>query len=389
MKAKLLLAVAFCGLLSVVTSTSAQTWTQTIAPTNHWLSVASSADGSKLVAIATNGDIYRSSDSGNNWASNNIWMSTNLPSVGSLVGVASSADGNKLVAVVNAGGVYTSSDSGNTWIQTKARTNNWFAVASSADGSMLVAVADGGGIYSSSDSGNSWTTNNVLNLYWGSVASSADGQVLIACSHNYGCPTACPHICISRDSGTNWTPETVAGLFSACSSDGTKLALAGYGFIFSSTNAGVTWIPRNSLRVNWSGVASSADGSKLVAVAYGGGIYTSSDSGNDWTSNNVPITGWTGVASSADGSKLVAVVADGGIWTWQTTPIPELNIANSNANLQLSWLVPSTNFVLQQSPDFSNWIDVTDKPLLNLTSLENEVTLPPTNSSEFYRLAIP
>ena len=80
--------------------------------------------------------------------------------------VASSADGTKLVAVVNSGYVYTSVDSGTTWTQ-RGTQQNWGSVASSADGTMLVAIAFGqvspdgslvgSGIYTSDDSGTTWT----------------------------------------------------------------------------------------------------------------------------------------------------------------------------------------------------------------------------------------
>ena len=46
--------------------------------------------------------------------------------------------------------------------------------------------------------------------------------------------------------------------------------------------------------------------SKLVAVEYGGGIYTSSNSGTTWTQTSAPSHDWVSVASSSDGSKLVA-----------------------------------------------------------------------------------
>jgi hypothetical protein len=39
------------GMFTVANPASAQTWTQTSAPSNHWASVASSADGTKLVAV--------------------------------------------------------------------------------------------------------------------------------------------------------------------------------------------------------------------------------------------------------------------------------------------------------------------------------------------------
>ena len=44
--------------------------------------------------------------------------------------------------------------------------------------------------------------------------------------------------------------------------------------IYTSTDSGATWTPRDSNR-NWFSVASSADGTRLVAVVDGGQIYTS------------------------------------------------------------------------------------------------------------------
>jgi hypothetical protein len=89
---------------------------------------------------------------------------------------------------------------------------------------------------------------------------------------------------------------------------------------------------------------------------------------------------------SADGGKLVAAAYGGGIWTSQTTLPPQLNITPTNPDLKLSWIVPSTNFVLQQSPDLFSWLDVTDTPALNFTNLQYEIVLLPTNSTGFYRL---
>jgi hypothetical protein len=83
------------------------------------------------------------------------------------------------------------------------------------------------------------------------------------------------------------------------------------------------------------------------------------------------------------------VVNGGGIWTCQTTPTPQLNIAPTNPGLKLSWIVPSANFVLQQSADLVSWEDMTNPPALNLTNLQDEIILSPTNSSGFYRLKTP
>jgi hypothetical protein len=65
-----------------------------------------------------------------------------------------------------------------------------------------------------------------------------------------------------------------------------------------------SWTARDSNR-SWDAVASSADGSKLVAAAWGDQIYTSTDSGLTWTARDAS-RAWQAVASSSDGSKLVA-----------------------------------------------------------------------------------
>ena len=66
-----------------------------------------------------------------------------------------------------------------------------------------------------------------------------------------------------------------------------------------------------------------------------------------------------------------------------------MNLTPINGNLTLSWTVPSTNFVMQQSSDLGSWADMTNKPVLNLTNLQNEVTFPLTGSNAFYRLKTP
>jgi len=45
--------------------------------------------------------------------------------------------------------------------------------------------------------------------------------------------------------------------------------------------------------------------------------------------------------------------------------------------------------VLQQSSDLVAWTEVTNASVLNLTDLQDEVVLSPTNSSGFYRLKTP
>jgi len=286
----------------VVTSGDMYTVLSTPRDSNReWQEIASSDDGTKLVATVNNGRIYTSTNSGVSW--------TARDSVRAWSGVASSSDGTKLVATVRGGQIYTSTDSGVNWT---ARDSNreWTGVASSSDGTKLVAVASLSRIYTSTDSGVSWTPRD-SGRAWNAVASSSDGTKLVAVA-------AADLIYTSTDSGVNWTARDSARAWQvvASSSDGTKLvAAASDERIYTSTDSGVSWTARDSARA-WTGVASSSDGTKLVAVsAFSiGRIYTSTDSGVSWTARD-SARSWNAVASSSDGTKLVASASNGQIYT--------------------------------------------------------------------------
>ena len=254
--------------------------------------------------------------------------------------VASSADGSVLVAVSNPGGsypetpglIYISTNSGAEWNQaTNAPNGQWETVACSADGSRIIVGNGAGGsapgpVYTSPDTGVSWVQSDLPTLAWQSVASSADGSNLVAAAY---IPGGSNSIYASSDAGSTWAQLTNApklGWYSiALSADGSKLAAvaAGNTNIYTSTNFGATWITNKvpkgleGAQSEWTTIASSADGSRLVAAGGGtlgsGYIFISTNFGAAWTltaTNLQPSHGyseWIYVASSADGSKLAAV----------------------------------------------------------------------------------
>ena len=289
-------------------------WTeQTGSGSKSWKSIASSADGTKLAAVASNDYIYTSTDSGANWTKQNnagfkYWYS-----------IASSADGTKLAAVVYGGYIYTSTNSGNTWTEhTGAGNKYWASIASSADGTKLATVdAFDGYIYTSTDSGSSWIEQTVPGTaYWWAIASSSDGTKLAACSNPGTIQT-------STDGGFNWTEQIGAGSYHwnsiTSSADGTKLAaVVKGGYIYTSTDGGVNWTEQTGAgSYDWKSITSSADGTKLAAVVNDGYIYISTDSGVNWTKQtNAGDKAWWSIASSSNGTKLAAVVSGGYIYTF-------------------------------------------------------------------------
>ena len=378
-------------LFSTLDSALAQSWALTSAPSKPWVSLACSADGSRLIAAARGpsspfaGPIYTSTNSGLTWLSNNVplqpWLS-----------VACSADGNTLAASSGSVSVYFSTNAGATWATSGPAPRALASVAISADGTKWMASAGSAKTaYTSSNFGAVWSSNYLAGAANPSgVAISADGSKLAVSAAQSAVYT-------SPDSGATWISnytafgydaDTVAGL--AGSADSGILSLSpGFGnggAIYTSTNSGVTW-GFGAVHQVWGGIAASAEGTELIAGGYPA-IYTSTNSGSTWTSNSAPKLTWECVASSADGTRLVAGAYPGGIYISQSTPSPQLKISLSGNSNMLSWIVPSMNFVLQHNSDLktTNWVTLTNSPVLNLAHLQEQVTLSRSNTSGFFRL---
>jgi Putative Ig domain len=297
----------------------------------RWTAVASSADGTKLLASGggVTGYLYTSADEGATWVQRNslqFWE-----------GVASSSDGTKLFGA--AGVLHRSTDSGVTWT-TSQPAQDIRRVAASSDGSRLLVGGDGS-LYTSTNSGVTWTTRAVSER-WVSLASSADGTKLAAAGGT--------SIYISPNSGSTWTTASITANWTsvACSADGTRLAAVGTNTpIYISANSGATWTAQETSR-NWTSIASSADGTRLVALAHLGRIYTSRDAGLTWSARESTRT-WSRVASSADGNKLIAAPSSGFLYT-SSAEVPQM-IYTPAAN---AFGTPYASFTFQVKDDGTN-----------------------------------
>jgi hypothetical protein len=234
-----------------------------------------------------------------------------------------------------------------------------------------------------------WTQTNVLHSGLVSLTCSADGTTLIG--GQYYAP-----VCISTNGGVTWTATSspllaFSGL--ACSADASRiLGVAGQNSsLWITTNAGASW---SSSLDGCAAAAFTPDGSKLTAVMYDNSIYCSTNSGLSWTllcvaSTNGP-SGRT-VAFSSDCTKVVETVAAGGIYTWQTTPI--LSVGSLSGNAVLSWpaVSSSAGFRLQWNYDIFGhysyylWSTISQTPTIANGSFQVIVTNLPDPA--FFRLS--
>ncbi len=357
-----------------------QVWTPVSGPNRPWRTLAVSADGSGLLAgttrffMETNSGLFLSTNSGSIW-------STNILTRSDWLSVAMSADGSKLYATGrNPNGFYASTNGGAIWT---TNPYSFLQIACSADGNQTV----GEGPAISTNAGVTWTftTNAVA---WNDIESSADGTTLLTVGNG--------RVWTSTNSGVNWTSNNVPGGASAAiTADGRKMfafwaASVSKFALFSSTNSGASWISNSIPRI-FSDVAVSADGNVLLGL-YDTGGYISTNLGSNWTPLAMPATSssWVAIGCSADGGKIVAAEYSGRIYVSSSIRPPALEVALSTNAINLSWLVPSANFTLHANSYLNgDWATVTNVPSLNLSNLHNEVVLPIGEDRGFYRLAAP
>jgi hypothetical protein len=230
--------------------------------------------------------------------------------------IASSGDGSKLLAGGNH--EYFSTDYGTTW------TFNTANLGSGYGGNFAAMSSDGFALYDgtivSTNSGGTWT------YYAGILGDSLPSQVPVACSSDGSKVLAGQTLAdsvgmypyISTNYGVTWSPAAGSVGASlpdmgdwkcvAMSGDGTKLAAAqSNGYIYISTDSGNTWTQQTAAGAgNWYSIAFSGDGSRLIA---------GQNSGHYFVRPNY-ITQWSTIYVYGGAyANMELVYTGGGLWT--------------------------------------------------------------------------
>ena len=199
-------------LLYVSTNSGASWINATNSPPGQpWVSVVSSADGSKLAATTTistvgGSGIFTSTNAGTTWASNTV------PPIFSLAG---SAGGNELFAA-DLFGLLISTNAGSNWtaVLTAPAVNVTNRIACSTNGLVLFGLGRTN-IYSSFNGGTTWATNTAPLTNWTAIAVSKDGLRAAAAVSGGGIyvlqPAAAPVLSIVHSSGAvvlSWSIST-------------------------------------------------------------------------------------------------------------------------------------------------------------------------------------
>jgi len=286
-------------------------------------SVASSANGRNLAA-ASDGVIHLSHDYGESWETA---TATNGPT---WISVATNAEGSQLVSLDTQHNVWISRDFGVTW----GYNNNLppydpyydcshTKVTSSASGQYLSVLCNLE-LRVSDDFGITWSTRSFLPGEGDAIFASNSGRYYAIFRSN--------ELLLSSDSGTTFsdiTPPDSGELRSfVFSGDETKIYAGDVlGKIYFSSNFGSTWdsVTANFTDFGWGipgavSLTSNFDGSILSAVVNystgGAEFFSSVDAGLTWVDlpQGPPSESLQFSAASADGFQVMMSSSDQGVW---------------------------------------------------------------------------
>ena len=232
--------------------------------------------GTNLFAGDSQGDVFLSTDRGNNWkAANTQWTaSSGHPFLVSSLAVS----GANLFAGTFGGGIFLSTDDGTTWTTVDSGLTNQYVLCLTVSRTNILAGTAGGGVFLSTTGGRSWTEANsgIGSPVVTSVA--LVGANLFAGTNNDG-------VYISTNSGASWVAVdsglTNLNVWSLSPSGASLFAglSAGYDNHLNYHTGGVCLSTDNG--ASWVGVSEGLPGNIQVGaiVAFGANLFAGTSAG--------------------------------------------------------------------------------------------------------------
>ena len=281
--------------------------------------------GGNLIAAATYGNLWLSTDSGATWS---------VPASAPATGIYGLGQHGGTVYLMSSSGIYSSTDNGVNWTQINASETAYYSeFASDSNGRLYIygeGISSESGIKYSDDGGQNWTAFSTGFIscrgsifdYQNALAVSADGQNIYAGS------------CYSNDAGSTWTQSvftTGTKVIHSLVLDSSENVLAGknIGGVQISSDSGANYaFPAGSMETNGKAIAGisslfrdSNDTFYALARygvgAYLSGVWSSTDGGSNWLRDNgslpvIPRWGEYGALIMAETSSGTLILSTAG-----------------------------------------------------------------------------
>ena len=238
-----------------------------------WKSVNNGLGFTQILSINSNSNnllagtsrgIYRSQDSGENWAlTSSLWALRDVNSF-------AISESNIFAGTLN-NGVYRSADNGASWVSVNTGLTNLFVRALIFKEKTLFAATAGGGVFRSNNNGLTWTAVN------------------------------------------NGLTDTSVLTFAIVENN---LFVGTFGGVFVSSDNGTSWQPMNNGLISKYVFSLTSLGNKLFAGTWGGGVFQTIDNGNNWTPVDIGSSNKFVNVLFADGKIIYAGLTAGAILSY-------------------------------------------------------------------------
>lgn len=306
------------------TTNSNASWADAMTgiPGGRWITWVSSSPGtpSTVWAVDTAGTVYRSTDTGSNWAATSAmpgpldayvieaasastaivagedglayittnsgvtWTRLRAPTTGAIREIVA-LDATRILLAVTHGSTFATTNGGADWVESVAARDD--AVDTDAVDKQVIVTADAyGRVRLTTNGGSSWSTRQTPIHPYAVRGVALHGSGLVDSTQRIIAVGDLGRIAVSFDGGSSWQrPEsgTTQDLWDVdVRSDGTALAVGDAGTILRSTDWGTTWTSVGAATALLRGVHVHPDGT-AVAVGHGGLIRRSTDHGATWS----------------------------------------------------------------------------------------------------------
>ena len=280
-----------------LSTNNGQNWTAVNNGLTTDNSIASIVVKNNIVFAATWHGVFVSTNNGASWVEkdNGIYDYYAITSL--------AINGNNIYGGTYSGEIWVSSDDGNNW---SLLNDNFPDIYSLFINGTNFYAGTAGGVYKSTDNGNTW---NLMNngIASGSLINSfaVNGNSIYAC---YGTMSISGGVYLSTNNGASWTaintglPQN-SPIYSLIYFNNTLYAASNMTGIFKSINNGQSWTAVNNGIFNTKVKALALNGNDIIAGSNGSGIYITHDLGTNWIMSNSGIQTTLNTSAFAESSN--------------------------------------------------------------------------------------
>ena len=255
-------------------------------------------DSSGIVFAGTGGDVYRSTNQGDEWFDPGAFTA--------------SCFALKSQSVLFAGGgnsIHRTTDGGVSWSNAGTFDNTVHSVAVEPQGNLLAGTGDiaphgetSGGLYRSTNDGTNWSRIIIPDTGAYSIVAHSSGVLVAA--------TLWGRVLHSTDGGSSWLPSLLSGVFFITGDHLGGLYACSDCCVYRSLDTGRTW---SQIFVTGNSVSRVVvDGNARIFVSmYRGGISYSTDNGSTWNPTSMTSTRVYSVALDFNGTIYAGLFESG------------------------------------------------------------------------------